>query len=69
VRVSLAATGVTVGPTGESAPARFAVCVRNMFEEERGGNPGVLEVTVAPPAGGSSVMARVLSSLRGLFGG
>jgi hypothetical protein len=51
VRVSLAATGVTLGPGGESAPQRFAVCVRNMFEEERGGNPGVLEVTVTPPAG------------------
>src|SRR5262249_20569825 len=42
VRVSLAATGVTVGPGGESAPQHFAVCVRNMFEEERGGNPGIL---------------------------
>jgi hypothetical protein len=68
VRVSLAATGVTVGPTGEGAPGRFAVCVRNMFEEERGGNPGVLEVTVSPPAGGG-VLGKVLSGLRGLFGG
>jgi hypothetical protein len=55
VKVSLAATGVTLGPDGAPAPARFAVCVRNMFEEERGGNPGVLEVTVAPrPAAGCS---------------
>ena len=68
LRVSLAATGVTVGPNGESAPARFAVCVRNMFEEERGGNPGVLEVTVSPPTGGG-VLGKVLSGLRGLFGG
>lgn len=47
VRIPLAATGVTVGRGGAEAPARFAVCVRNMFEEERGGNPGFLEVTVA----------------------
>jgi hypothetical protein len=68
LRVSLAATGVTVGPGGESAPQRFALCVRNMFEEERGGNPGMLEVTVTPPAGGG-VLGKVLSGLRGLFGG
>jgi hypothetical protein len=68
VTVSLAATGVTVGARGESgAPARFAVCVRNMFEEERGGSPGYIEVTVAPPAGGG-VLDRVLSGLRGIFG-
>jgi hypothetical protein len=46
VRIALAATGVTVGRDGREAPARFAVCVRNMFEEERGGNPGAMEVTV-----------------------
>jgi hypothetical protein len=54
LRIPLAATGVTLGPDGEQASARFAVCVRNMFEEERGGNPGLLEVTVLPavkPAG------------------
>jgi hypothetical protein len=54
LRIPLAATGVTLGPDGEQAPARFAVCVRNMFEEERGGSPGLLEVTVLPslkPAG------------------
>jgi hypothetical protein len=67
-RVSLAATGITVGKDGAPAPARFAVCVRNMFEEERGGNPGTLEVTVQAPAGGGSVMDRVLSGLRGLLG-
>jgi len=49
LRIPLAATSVTLGPDGELAPARFAVCVRNMFEEERGGNPGLLEVTVLPP--------------------
>jgi hypothetical protein len=73
VRIPLAATGVTVGPRGEPAPARFAVCVRNMFEEERGGNPGWLDVTVAPPddggTGGGSVLGRAVSALKGLFGG
>jgi hypothetical protein len=70
VRIPLAATGITVGPTGEAAPARFAVCVRNMFEEERGGNPGWLDVTVMPPddgGGGGSALGRVLGALGGLF--
>lgn len=61
LRVSLAATGVTVDRHGQPAPARFAVCVRNMFEEERGGNQGLLEVTVAPPPGAvSSGVHRVI---------
>jgi hypothetical protein len=51
VRIPLAATGVTVSREGKEAPAHFAVCVRNMFEEERGGNPGALSVTVLTPAG------------------
>jgi hypothetical protein len=68
LRVPLAATGVTVGKTGQPGPARFAVCVRNMFEEERGGSPGTIEVTVAPPASGG-VLAKVMSGLKGLFGG
>ncbi len=46
VRIPLAATSVTTGPGGSPGSARFAVCVRNMFEEERGGNPGLIEVTV-----------------------
>ena len=46
VRIPLAATGVTVSREGKEAAAHFAVCVRNMFEEERGGNPGPLSVTV-----------------------
>jgi hypothetical protein len=72
VRIPLAATNVTVGPRGEVAPARFAVCVRNMFEEERGGNPGWLDVTVSPPddgGGGGSVLGRAVTALKGLFGG
>ncbi len=69
LRVSLAATGVTVDRHGQPAPARFAVCVRNMFEEERGGNPGLLEVTVAPPPGAvSSGVDRVISALKGALG-
>jgi hypothetical protein len=46
VRIPLAATSVTVSRDGGEAPAHFAVCVRNMFEEERGGSPGALTVTV-----------------------
>jgi hypothetical protein len=41
ITVPLAATGVT----GDSRQ-HFAVCVRNMFEEERVGNPGLLTVEV-----------------------
>ncbi|MFY0570516.1 hypothetical protein ACN28E_42735 [Archangium lansingense] len=66
LRIPLAATGVTVGPKGELAPARFAVCVRNMFEEERGGSPGFIEVTVAPPTAGS-MLGRALDALKHLF--
>jgi hypothetical protein len=51
VRIPLAATGITVSREGHEAPARFAVCVRNMFEEERGGNPGPMEVTVVAAGG------------------
>ncbi len=43
--LDLAATGATTGPQ------HFAVCVRNMFEEERVGNPGRLAVTVGPASG------------------
>jgi len=39
--IPLAATGVT-GEQGQ----HFAVCVRNMFEEERVGSPGLLKVRV-----------------------
>jgi hypothetical protein len=46
VVVPLAATGITVGKDGKSAAQHYAVCVRNMFEEERAGNPGLLEVTI-----------------------
>jgi hypothetical protein len=48
VTVSLAATGLTIDRNRGEAPQRFAVCVRNMFDEERAGNPGYLDVTVRP---------------------
>lgn len=45
VRISLAATGITTGADGTGSQ-KYAVCVRNMFNEERAGSPGMLEVTV-----------------------
>lgn len=45
---------------------RGAVCVRKMFEEERGGNPGALAVTVLPPEG-DGVPGRAAAALRGVF--
>jgi hypothetical protein len=47
--VPLAATSTTLDGRGGIGTQRFAVCVRNMFEEERAGNPGLLEVSVSPP--------------------
>lgn len=47
VRIPLAATSTTVRADGSPGAAHFGVLVRNMFEQERAGNPGVLEVTVA----------------------
>ncbi|HEY3998875.1 MAG TPA: hypothetical protein VGO93_08435 [Candidatus Xenobia bacterium] len=47
LRIPLVATEATVGRDGQAAAQHFAVVVRNMFEEERGGNPGPLEVWVA----------------------
>jgi hypothetical protein len=68
VVVPLAATGLTVDRQGQPGPQRFAVCVRNMFEEERAGNPGLLDVTVEPPPGTTSSLARMVNGLRSLFG-
>lgn len=65
VRIPLAATGVTVNERGEPAPSFYAVCVRNMFEEERGGNPGMLDITVAPA--NSSAFEKAVSVFRDLF--
>lgn len=44
VKISLAATGVT--EVGVSMTQSIAVCVRNMFIEERVGNPGLVQVSV-----------------------
>ena len=65
VRIPLAATGITVNKRGEPAPSFYAVCVRNMFEEERGGNPGMLDITVAPA--NSSAFDKAVSVFRDLF--
>jgi hypothetical protein len=45
VKINLAATGITVGAE-DSGSQKYAVCVRNMFNEERAGSPGLQEVTV-----------------------
>ncbi len=47
VRVPLVTTGPSLNVQGQPGPHHFAVAVRNMFDEERTGNPGMLEVTVA----------------------
>jgi hypothetical protein len=46
VTIPLAATALTLDRRGEAGAQRFAVCVRNMFEEERAGNPGYLDVSI-----------------------
>ena len=46
VSIPLAATGLTRGMDGEIHPQHMAVCLRNMFEEERLGNPGLIAITV-----------------------
>ncbi len=44
--VPLATTAITEGADGKPQAQTFAVCVRNMFDEERGGSPGAIPVTV-----------------------
>jgi hypothetical protein len=46
IRVSLAATGTTEAMDGKLQEQSLAVCVRNMFNEERAGNPGLIKVKV-----------------------
>jgi hypothetical protein len=46
VSIPLAATGLTMGMDGETRSQHLAVCLRNMFEEERCGNPGLIPITV-----------------------
>ncbi|MBI4851082.1 MAG: hypothetical protein HY819_04555 [Acidobacteria bacterium] len=68
VVVSLAATSITVNKEGAVSPQHFAVCLRNMFEEERGANPGLLEITVAPSgSSGNSILGRALVAFRNMF--
>jgi hypothetical protein len=66
--IPLAATSVTLDAQGGPSPQHFAVCVRNMFEEERAGNPGLLAVTVTPSAGQQTWLGQALGALRGLLG-
>lgn len=46
VVVPLAATSSTEHSKAKAQSQSFAVCVRNMFDEERGGSPGPISVTV-----------------------
>lgn len=66
VTIPLAATALTLDRRGEHGTQRFAVCVRNMFEEERAGNPGYLDVSIAPPKTGGA-LSRATAAFRRLF--
>jgi len=46
LRVSLAATGTTEGINHALQEQSLAICVRNMFNEERAGNPGLIKISV-----------------------
>lgn len=46
ISISLAATGSSVNDSGEVKSQYLSICLRNMFNEERCGNPGLLPVTV-----------------------
>jgi hypothetical protein len=68
VRIPLAATGITREQARRAgAFSAYAVCVRNMFEEERAGNPGLLEVLVEG-ADGASGLGRLIRGLKSFFG-
>jgi hypothetical protein len=43
--IPLAVTGCTESENDRKAQQRLALCLRNMFEEERGANPGLIAVT------------------------
>ena len=67
-RVSLVATAVTVNFDGAPCPQHFAVCVRNMFEEERVGSPGPISVTVMPSSASSKgLLGRAFGVFRKMF--
>jgi hypothetical protein len=65
--VPLAVTGITVDRTGQPGRQRFAVAVRNMFEEERGTASGPLEVAVTAAAEASGPISRALAALRSIL--
>jgi hypothetical protein len=65
--VPLAVTGITVDRTGQPGRQRFAVAVRNMFEEERGTASGPLEVAVTPAAEASGPISRALAALKSIL--
>jgi hypothetical protein len=66
LEIPLAATSVTLGDSGEVTDQKYMVCLRNMFREERVGNPGVLGVRVEP-AGTGSILDRLVGGLRRLW--
>lgn len=66
VRVNLVATALTVHRKGKKLGAQsYAAIVRNMFEEERIGNPGPLDVKVSPQVEGTD--ADVLRGFSNFF--
>lgn len=66
LRIPLAATGITVGRNGKLSAQSFAICVRNMYEEERVGNPGLMEVLIRPSQEG--IDAAAMAGLKGFIG-
>jgi hypothetical protein len=46
ISVPLVATGISMNSQGTPAAHHFAICVRNMYDEQRIGNPGALRVTI-----------------------
>lgn len=45
--IPLAVTNSTESEAGQKAQQKLALCVRNMFEEERGGNPGLIPISAS----------------------
>jgi hypothetical protein len=68
IRVPLAATGLTLDASGGPGRQRFAVCVRNMYDEKRGKGFGDLEVSVHKSTGPGGLAQRVMKGLRDLVG-
>lgn len=69
ISVPLAATSITVNRDGGVSPQHFAICVRNMFEEERVGSPGLLDVNIVLPNGNTnnSILGRAMGVFRNIF--